>query len=99
VSLYPGAGVLTAQVILKDDRIALVPSEMMIPELCTAIESAPPYAEGRWIFFAVSSRPKLEVAKTLISLRARAASLRAYSRKMRELARKLDLLREARKPF
>ena len=71
VSLYPSAGSFTAQVILKDDRIALIPEELMIPELRAAIESAKPYAEGRWIFLAVSSSRELEVVKKLIAVRAR----------------------------
>jgi hypothetical protein len=70
VSLYPDVGSFTAQVILKDDRIALVPDELMIPELRAAIESADPYAEGRWIFLVVSSSRELEVVKKLIEIRA-----------------------------
>lgn len=70
VSLYPGAGSLTVQVILKDDQIAQVPRELMIPELEAAIERANPYAEGRWIFFAVNSERELAVVKKLIEIRA-----------------------------
>jgi hypothetical protein len=70
VSLYPGAGSFTAQVILKDDRIALMPERLMIPELRAAIEGADTYAEGRWIFLAVSSTRELEVVKKLIEIRA-----------------------------
>jgi len=70
VSLYPDVGSFTAQVILKDDRIALVPEGLMIPELRAAIESADPYAEGRWIFLVVSSSRELEVVKKLIEIRA-----------------------------
>ena len=55
VSLFPGAGSFTAQVILKEEQIARVPDELMIPELRAAIENANPYAEGRWIFLAVGS--------------------------------------------
>jgi Protein of unknown function (DUF3788) len=69
VSLYPNAGSFTAQVILKDDQIARVPREMMIPELEAAIERAKPYAEGRWIFLTVVSERELEVAKKLIEIR------------------------------
>lgn len=70
VSFYPNAGSLTAQVILKDDRIARVPSELMIPELEAAIERANPYAEGRWIFLAVTSERELAVVRKLIEIRA-----------------------------
>ena len=70
VSLYPDAGSLTAQVILKDDQIARVPSELLIPELRAAIDGANPYAEGRWVFLAVSSERELEVVKRLVEIRA-----------------------------
>jgi hypothetical protein len=70
VSLYPGAGSFTVQVVLKDDQIARVPSELMIFELRAAIDAANPYAEGRWIFPPVSSERELEVAKKLIEVRA-----------------------------
>jgi hypothetical protein len=70
VSLYPSVDSFTAQVILKDDRIALIPEELMIPELRAAIESADPYAEGHWIFLVVSSLRELEVVKKLIEIRA-----------------------------
>jgi hypothetical protein len=70
VSLYPGAGSFTAQVILKDDRIALMPERLMIPKLRAAMEGADTYAEGRWIFLAVSSTRELEVVKKLIEIRA-----------------------------
>jgi hypothetical protein len=70
VALYPATGSFTAQVILKEDRIARIPSELMVPELRAAIERADPYAEGRWIFLAVSSERELEVVKALIEIRA-----------------------------
>jgi len=70
VSLYPNAGSFTAQVILKDDQLARVPRELLIPELEAAIERAKPYAEGRWIFLSVVFKRELEVAKKLIEIRA-----------------------------
>ncbi len=70
VSLYPNVGLFTAQVILKDDQIARVPRESMIPELKAAIGAANPYAEGRWIFLAVSSARELEIVKRLVEIRA-----------------------------
>ena len=70
VSLYPNASSFTAQVILKDDQLARVPRELLIPELEAAIERAKPYAEGRWIFLSVVSKRELEVAKKLIEIRA-----------------------------
>ena len=70
VSLYPGAGSLTAQLILKDDQLSSVPGELMIPELRAAIDAANPYAEGRWIFLAVTSERELEVVTKLIEIRA-----------------------------
>jgi hypothetical protein len=70
VSLYPGAGSFTAQLILKDDQISVVPGELMIPELRAAIDADNPYAEGRWIFLAVVSERELRVVKRLIEIRA-----------------------------
>ncbi|MGA9761289.1 MAG: DUF3788 family protein [Gaiellaceae bacterium] len=70
VSLFPADGSFTTQLILKDDQIAQVPRGLMIPELRGAIDSANPYAEGRWVFLAVSSRRELEVVETLIEIRA-----------------------------
>jgi hypothetical protein len=70
VSLYPGAGAFTAQVILKDDQIVRIPSESMIPELRSAIDAANPYAEGRWIFLEVRSERELGVVVRLIEIRA-----------------------------
>ena len=70
VSLYPNVGSFTAQVILKDDRIALITEELMIPELRAAIEGASPYAEGHWIFLAVTSPRELEVVEKLVEIRA-----------------------------
>jgi len=70
VSLYPDAGSFTAQVILKEDQIARAPSELLIPELRAAIDGANPYAEGRWVFLAVSSERELEVVKRLVEIRA-----------------------------
>ncbi len=70
VSLYPGAGSFTAQLILKDDQLSSVPGELMIPELRAAIDAANPYAEGRWIFLAVTSERELEVVTKLIEIRA-----------------------------
>lgn len=70
VSFYPNAGFFTAQVILKEQQIALVPSELMIPELEAAIARANAYAEGRWIFLAVASERELAVVKKLIEIRA-----------------------------
>lgn len=70
VSLYPGAGSFTAQLILKDDQLSSVPGELMIPELRAAIDAANPYAEGRWIFLAVRSERELEVVTKLIEIRA-----------------------------
>jgi hypothetical protein len=70
VSLYPDVGSFTAQVILKDAQIASVPETLMIPELRAAIERANPYAEGRWIFLAVTSERELGVVKKLIEIRA-----------------------------
>ena len=70
VSLYPDAGSFTAQVILKEGQIARAPSELLIPELRAAIDGANPYAEGRWVFLAVSSERELEVVKRLVEIRA-----------------------------
>jgi hypothetical protein len=69
VALYPGVRSFTALFILKDDQIARVPSELLIPGLRAAIDTANPYAEGRWIFLTVASEHELEVAKKLIEIR------------------------------
>jgi hypothetical protein len=70
VSLYPAAGSFTAQIILRDDRLAQIPSELMIPELRAAIDAANPYVEGRWIFLEVTSERELRVVRRLIEIRA-----------------------------
>jgi hypothetical protein len=70
VSLYPGAGSFTAQVILNEEQIAEIPGELTIPELCAAIEGANPYAEGCWVFLAVVSKRELVVVERLIEIRA-----------------------------
>jgi hypothetical protein len=42
----------------------------VIPELSAAVDGANSYAEGRWIFLAVSSERELEVVERLIEVRA-----------------------------
>ena len=73
VSLYPASGAFSVQLILKEEQIASIPAEAMIPELRLAIREANPYSEGRWIFLEASSRRELDVAKRLIEIRAAGA--------------------------
>ncbi|MGD0707055.1 MAG: DUF3788 domain-containing protein [Anaerolineaceae bacterium] len=69
ITLYPGQGNFTAQVILRPEAIEKVQSTKLGQNAQQAIERATPYPEGRWLFIPVESKSDLEDVQRLLALR------------------------------
>jgi hypothetical protein len=70
VSLYPSENAFTAQIILKEGQIHAIPDHAITAKLKKAIESATPYAEGRWLFLPVETQADLDTIQQLLLVKA-----------------------------
>ena len=69
VSMYPGNGFFTAQVVLSP-RLVEVATELALGEKARSIlESSRAYPEGRWLYLPVSSVRDVEDVQRLVSLK------------------------------
>jgi len=70
VSLYPGEGGFTAQIIVSEAQIAQALATGMGESVRRAIAAANPYPEGRWLFIRVDSSADLADLRRLLALKA-----------------------------
>lgn len=69
VSMYPGNGFFTAQVVLSPRLVAKASEIPLTPKTRSILDSTRDYPEGRWLYIAVSSREDVEDVRRLVSLK------------------------------
>jgi hypothetical protein len=69
ITLYPGQGHFTAQIILRPEAIEKAQGMELGQNAQQAIERANPYPEGHWLFIPVESQNDLMDVQTLLTLR------------------------------
>ena len=74
VSLYPGRGCFTAQVVLPEDAVARLPLEGLRSVTQAALTTATPYREGRWVFVPVAEATDLDEVELLLRAKRSAAA-------------------------
>jgi len=71
VSMYPGNGSFTAQVVLSPRLVAKAAELPLEAETRGILESTREYPEGRWLYLPVSSSRDVEDVQRLVSLKFR----------------------------
>ncbi|MCL5257163.1 MAG: DUF3788 domain-containing protein [Chloroflexi bacterium] len=77
LSLYPGPGNFTAQIVLAASQAETALSLPLAEGTKGAIAEAYPYPEGRWVFLVVKSMNELEDIKRLLAVKTPARQKRA----------------------
>ncbi len=70
VSLYPGEGCFTAQIVLRAPEVETALSRGVGPAVREAIERANPYPEGRWLFIRVADAAAVAEIQELLAIKA-----------------------------
>jgi Protein of unknown function (DUF3788) len=70
LSLYAQQNGFTAQVVLEEAAVQQALQEKMGENIVKAIQSANPYAEGRWLFIRVESEQDAADVRRLLELKA-----------------------------
>lgn len=71
ISMYPGNGSFTAQVVLSPRLVAQAAELPLAAETKSILESTRDYPEGRWLYVPVSSSSEVEDVQKLVSLKFR----------------------------
>jgi Protein of unknown function (DUF3788) len=74
LSLYPGDGCFTAQIIIGPAHVDTAMGLELGEHTRQAIAAAHPYPEGRWLYISVTSRREVEDIQQLLSLKAKPAT-------------------------
>jgi hypothetical protein len=73
LSLYPGQGSFTAQIIVSQAQTEKALSSGLSGKTNKIIEEAHPYPEGRWLFIKVESEQDLNDVKQLLTVKSQRA--------------------------
>lgn len=70
VSLYPGVGSFTAQIILSESQVERARTTKLGKRVLGSIEAAHPFPEGRWLFLPVKTARDLQDVKKLLAIKS-----------------------------
>jgi hypothetical protein len=76
LSLYPGQGSFTAQVVIGQSEVEKALSLSISDKVSKIIEDAHPFPEGRWLFIKVESEGDVKDIEQLITVKSRPAQQR-----------------------
>ena len=87
LSLYPGVGGLTVQIILTEEQVERARALRLPRKVREIVEVAHPFPEGRWLFVPVRFARDAAAVKRLVSVKLKSGVAKRRKAKRASLAR------------